>query len=104
MNIHTILQAKYAGKKYILVGDDYEGLEWLDESPKPTKKELEALAPQVEYEIAYENVQRERQIAYANESDYLYFYAERGKGTKQAWLDKIAEIDARLPYPDKPSK
>jgi len=49
-------------------------------------------------------VQRKRQEAYRAEADYLFFYAERGKGTKQAWIDKVAEIDARYPYPEKPVK
>ena len=32
----------YPDTKWTLTGDDYEGLEWLDESPKPTKAELDA--------------------------------------------------------------
>lgn len=102
MNIHQILTRRYAGKEYLLIGDDYAGLEWLDKSPKPTEAELQAVAPDVEYEIAYENVQKQRQQAYRDEADHLFFYAERGKGQKQAWLDKVAEIDARFPYPEPP--
>jgi hypothetical protein len=34
-----------------LVGDTYEGLDWHDTSPKPTKKALEDLWPQVQAEI-----------------------------------------------------
>lgn len=49
-------------------------------------------------------VQRKRQQAYRDEADHLFFYAERGNGTKQAWLAKIAEIDARYPYPDRSVK
>ena len=37
-----ILTNKYKGKKWSLDGDSYEGLEWLDESPKPTKEELDS--------------------------------------------------------------
>jgi len=33
---------KYPGKQYCLRGDDYDGLEWLDDSPKPTREELDA--------------------------------------------------------------
>lgn len=32
----------YPDTKWTLTGDDYDGLEWLDESPKPTKEELDA--------------------------------------------------------------
>jgi hypothetical protein len=38
-----ILTSKYAGKEWILDGDDYAGLTWLDESPKPSKATLDAL-------------------------------------------------------------
>jgi hypothetical protein len=38
-----ILVKNYAGKKWALIGDDYAGLEWSDETPKPTKEELDAL-------------------------------------------------------------
>jgi hypothetical protein len=38
-----ILSVNYVGKKWILNGDYYEGLDWLDVSPKPTQAELDAL-------------------------------------------------------------
>jgi hypothetical protein len=33
----------FPGAQWSLSGDDYAGLEWLDESPKPTEAEVEAL-------------------------------------------------------------
>ena len=41
-----------------------------------------------------------RAAAYRNESDPLFFQAQRGEATNQDWLDKIAEIQARFPYPE----
>ena len=41
-----------------------------------------------------------REEAYRNEADPLFFQAQRGKATQQEWLDKIAEIEARFPYPE----
>lgn len=38
-----ILSTNYVEKKWMLHGDSYDGLNWLDNSPKPTKEELEAL-------------------------------------------------------------
>lgn len=32
----------YPDTKWTLTGDDYDGLDWTDESPKPTKAELDA--------------------------------------------------------------
>jgi hypothetical protein len=48
MNISLTLVKKYPGAEWVLVGTDYEGLEWLDNSPKPTKEELLSLWPDVE--------------------------------------------------------
>ena len=38
-----ILTTNYAGKQWTLNGDSYNGLDWLDSSPKPTQAELDAL-------------------------------------------------------------
>jgi hypothetical protein len=38
-----ILVTNYLDKKWSLNGDFYEGLDWLDSSPKPTQAELDAL-------------------------------------------------------------
>lgn len=37
-----ILTLFYSGKSWVLVGDEYEGLNWTDSSPKPTKEELDS--------------------------------------------------------------
>ena len=41
-----------------------------------------------------------RQSAYTQEADPLFFKYQRGEATEQDWLDKIEEIRARHPYPD----
>ena len=38
-----ILSVNYIGKQWSLVGESYDGLTWLDESPKPAQSELDAL-------------------------------------------------------------
>jgi len=54
MDIPQILTSKYPGAQWVLDGDDYSGLEWLDDSPKPSEAELTALWPEVEAEIQAE--------------------------------------------------
>lgn len=49
----------------------------------PTKEEQEAA----------------RRVAYAQESDPIFFMAQRGEATMEEWTAKIAEIKARYPYP-----
>ena len=38
-----ILSLNYPGTQWTLNGDSYEGLDWLDSTPKPTQAELDAL-------------------------------------------------------------
>jgi hypothetical protein len=54
MDIAQILTRKFDGASWNLVDDDYNKLEWLSDSKKPTKKALEALWPDVQAEIAAE--------------------------------------------------
>ncbi len=50
----AILTRRYAGKQWILDGDDYTGLTWLDNSAKPSKATLDGLWAEVQQEIANE--------------------------------------------------
>lgn len=43
INYALILTTNYVGKQWSLSGYSYEGLDWHDESPKPTQAELDAL-------------------------------------------------------------
>ena len=51
MDIAQILSRKFNNNEWSLNGDDYAGLVWLSENPKPTKKNLEDLWPVVEQEL-----------------------------------------------------
>ena len=54
MDITTILSRRYQGSEWTLDGDDYTGLTWLSDTPKPTKKTLEGLWAKVQAEIEAE--------------------------------------------------
>ena len=57
MEMYKVLEIMYPNSLYVLNGDDYEGLEWLDESQKPTKAKLKSDA------IAAETVLAEKEQA-----------------------------------------
>ena len=63
MDIALILTRKYPGTLWSCVNDDYAQLDWRDESPKPTKAELEKLWPTVQADIEAERVAREERKA-----------------------------------------
>jgi hypothetical protein len=51
MDLTLILNTKYRDSLWTLDGDDYAGLTWLSETPKPSKKTLEDLWPTVVAEV-----------------------------------------------------
>jgi hypothetical protein len=51
----SILTNKYKGKQWSLNGDTYEGLQWYDVSPKPTKEELDSQWEEIQSIIAKNN-------------------------------------------------
>ena len=99
MNIEKILEVYYPNAEWVTRGDKYSDLDWLDSSPKPTENELRDLWPDVLYKVRYMKVERQRQSAYQQESDPLFFEYQRGESTEEAWKAKIAEIQARYPFP-----
>jgi hypothetical protein len=96
----AVLTAIRPGAAWSLDGDEYSGLTWLDDSPKPTQKELDDAWPQVEYDRAYAAVEAERHAAYITDADPLFFKWQRGTGTEQAWLDAVQAVKDAHPYPD----
>ena len=100
MDITQILSRKFAGSEWTLDGDDYTGLTWLSDTPKPTKKALEALWPQVQYETAYARIEQARQAEYQATTDPLFFEFQRGDVTEQAWLDAVQTVKDANPYPE----
>ena len=103
MDIALILSKRYRDAEWTLDGDNYSGLTWLSESPKPSLEDLEAEWAQVEYEVAYEAVQKQRQVAYRNLSDPIFFEFQRGDKTEQEWLDAVQAVKDANVYPVDPS-
>lgn len=99
IDIATILERKYFGTNWTLNGDDYSGLTWLSDTPKPTLEELQGLWEIVQYETEIENIQALRKTAYQNESDPIFFDFQRGEATEEEWLNAIQDIKDRYPYP-----
>jgi hypothetical protein len=85
------------------VGETYESLEWLDESPKPTRKTLEDAWPQVEHDLEVAGIRAERHRRYLAETDQLFMKAQRDEEdgvTMADWKAAVAAIKAALPYPE----
>lgn len=98
----AVLNAIRPGTLWQLDGDLYEGLTWLDDSPKPTKKTLDDAWPQVNYENQYAAVEKQRRAAYQAQTDGLYFHAIRHGQPLTEWEQAVAAIKLQYPYPDAP--
>jgi hypothetical protein len=70
----------------------WDGSKWniIDKTPEPELKP----------EPTKQEQQDARQSAFQREADPLFFKVQRGEATEQEWLDKVAEIRARYPYPE----
>ena len=44
----AVILANYPGAEFVLRGTEYDGLEWLSDTPKPTQDELDAAWPAVQ--------------------------------------------------------
>lgn len=98
----AILGSKYLGSQWTLEGDNYDGLVWLSDTPKPTQAELDALWPQVQYENEVAVVEAARLTAYEQQSDPLFFKWQRGDATEAEWREAVAKVKAENPYPPAP--
>jgi hypothetical protein len=95
----AVLVANYPGTIWTLDGTAYEGLTWLDNSPKPTQAELDAAWPQIDYANQCTAVESARLLAYEQTSDPIFFKWQRGDGTQEEWLAAVAKVKADNPYP-----
>jgi hypothetical protein len=98
----AVLEAIRPDAEWALDGDDYSGLTWLDDSPKPTKKTLDDAWPMVQFERERAVVEVQRRQRYQAETDGMFFAAQREGGDLTAWQAAVDAIKADLPYPTPP--
>ena len=98
----AVLSVNYPDSQWTLDGNEYSGLTWLSDTPKPTQAELDAAWPQVDYQNQVTAVETARRLAYEAQSDGLFFEWQRGDNTETAWLDAVAAVKAANPYPPAP--
>lgn len=98
----AVLLANYPGSRWTLNGDTYDGLTWLDSTPKPTQAELDAAWPQVAYNDQVAAVEQARLTAYEQTSDPIFFEWQRGDATEAEWRAAVAKVKADNPYPPAP--
>jgi len=84
-------QARWAHR-----GQGYDGLEWLETTPPPSREEIDAeiLRLQTEYDsIEYQRKRKAEYPSFADQFDLLYH------GGYDAWKASIEEIKIKYPKP-----
>lgn len=99
MDIAKILTKKYSTRQFS-VGSTYDSIKALDGGDIPTLAELEKLWPQVQYDTTCAQVKKNRQKAYQQTADPLFFEYQRGEIPQQEWLDAIQAVKDAHPYPE----
>ncbi len=60
MNIERAIQQCRPGEQWILQGNSYDGLTWLDKTSKPTLKQLQTAWNKIENDVKWELVRAKR--------------------------------------------
>ena len=94
-----VLTTNYAGSEWTLDGENYDGLIWLSDTPKPTQAELDAAWPEVQYKNQCTIVEQARLKAYEQQSDPIFFKWQRGDATEAEWREAVAKVKLDNPYP-----
>lgn len=55
MNIEKILKLRYSDSQWELVGNSYSGLNWLDNTDKPTEEELQQIWDESNFSVEVSN-------------------------------------------------
>jgi hypothetical protein len=97
----AVLTAEYPGREWSLNGNDYATLVMHDDGPKPTKATLDSKWAAVSRQAEIDAVRYERARLYREETDGLFFEAQRGEGsvTLDDWKAAVGAIKDSHPWP-----
>jgi len=99
--IMDALQALTPGAQWVLEGDSYEGLRWLDENQKqPNEQDLidEVSRLQAEYDSL--EYQRLRQPEYPPIEDYVDGIVKGDEAQVQAYINACIAVKEKYPKPE----
>ena len=89
-----ILTKNYIGKEWSVIGNSYDGIEWKDLSPKPTKEELDSQWASVQTLVASEAYKAKRANEYPSIADQLDALYHKGY---DGWKAEIEAVKAKYP-------
>lgn len=94
------LQTLTPGAQWVLSGDEYSGLEWLDtDQEQPTEEALVAEAARLQAEWDALEYQRLRKPEYPPIEDYIDGIVKGDEAQVQAYIDACLAVKAKYPKP-----
>jgi len=88
------------GAEWSLTGDEYAGLNWLDEvQTQPTKKAVEAEVKRLQAEYDAAEYQRLRAAEYPDMADYLDGVVKDDQAQIDAYITACLAVKAKYPKP-----
>jgi len=98
--MHLVPNAKIRYK-----GNDnpYNEIAWLDDRTQPTQAECDAAWPQAEYEIAFAQIQSQRESRYQTEIGLRFFESVTSDTDLTDLVAIVEAIKTDLPYPTAPA-
>lgn len=96
----AVLTAVRPGDAWVLNGDDYSGLQWLADTPKPSKEELDAAWPAVRDSRAWNRVRVERDRLLAASDWTQVADAPADSAAWAAYRQKLRDIPQHFDSPD----
>lgn len=100
-NIPTALMSIRPNAQWVLRGDDYSGLEWLDtEQTKPTEDEISAEIERIraEYELVkYQDQRRPEYPPLTDLADALYWQAQGDESKMTSYLAAVQAVKDKYP-------
>ena len=95
------LQTLTPGAQWVLSGDEYSGLEWLDEDQEqPTEEALIAEAERLQAEWDALEYQRLRKPEYPPIEDYIDGIVKGDEAQVQAYIDACLAVKEKYPKPE----
>lgn len=101
MNIVNALQSLRPAAQWVLRGDSYDGLEWLDESQsQPTEAEVLAEVSRLEAEYQATEYQRLRAAEYPPITNYIDGVVKGDQAQIDKYIADCLAVKARYPKPE----
>jgi hypothetical protein len=99
--IADALQTLNPGAQWVLSGDDYSGLEWLDEEQiQPTEEALVAEANRLQAEYDALEYQRLRKPEYPPIEDYIDGIVKGDQEQVDAYIESCIAVKEKYPKPE----